>query len=98
MTFLKHTSNQKTRFLHFAVPSVVAQLVYSLYTVVDAAFVARGVSDTALTAVNLAFPLMQVLFSISLLFAAGCSALTAVNLGAGNRKRASAVLDRKSVV
>ncbi len=86
------------QFMHFAVPSVVAQLVYSLYTVVDAAFVARGVSDTALTAVNLAFPLMQVLFSISLLFAAGCSALTAVNLGAGNRKRASAVFTQTVVM
>ena len=86
------------QFMHFAVPSVIAQLVYSLYTVVDAAFVARGVSDAALTAVNLAFPLMQVLFSISLLFAAGCSALTAVNLGAGNRKRASAVFTQTVVM
>lgn len=92
------TASLQKQFRHFAVPSAIAQLVYSLYTVVDAAFVARGVSDTALTAVNLAFPLMQIFFAVSLLFAAGCSALTAVNLGAGYPKKAGAIFTQTVVM
>ena len=43
----------KSDFLRFIIPSIIAQWVFSLYTMVDGIFVARGVSEVALTAVNI---------------------------------------------
>ena len=40
----------KSDFLRFIIPSIIAQWVFSLYTMVDGIFVARGVSEVALTA------------------------------------------------
>ena len=47
----------KSDFLRFIIPSIIAQWVFSLYTMVDGIFVARGVSEVALTAVNISMPL-----------------------------------------
>ena len=39
----------KRDFMKFIIPSIVAQWVFALYTMVDGIFVARGVSEVALT-------------------------------------------------
>ena len=52
----------KTDFLKFIIPSIIAQCVFSLYTMVDGIFVARGVSEVALTAVNISIPFSVGLF------------------------------------
>ena len=57
----------KSDFLRFIIPSIIAQWVFSLYTMVDGIFVARGVSEVALTAVNISMPFTTGLFSISIL-------------------------------
>ena len=66
-------------------------LVQALYNMVDGIFVARGVGETALTAVNLSNPFLQLMFSVSLLFAVGASTVTAILLGRGERRQASQV-------
>ena len=38
----------KSDFLRFIIPSIIAQWVFSLYTMVDGIFVARGVSEVAI--------------------------------------------------
>ena len=78
----------KGDFLRFIIPSIIAQWVYSLYTMVDGIFVARGVSETALTAVNISMPFSVGLFSVSLLFAVGNSTIVAIKLGEGKKKEA----------
>ena len=52
----------KSDFLRFIIPSIIAQWVFSLYTMVDGIFVARGVSEVALTAVNISMPFTTGLF------------------------------------
>ena len=74
-------SSLKRDFFKYVVPSVVAQWVYALYTIVDGLFVARGVSEAALTAVNLAFPFVSTLFALSLMFAVGTSTIVAIFFG-----------------
>ena len=59
----------RSDFLKFIIPSIVAQWVFTLYTMIDGIFVAKGVSETALTAVNISFPFVAALFSVSILFA-----------------------------
>ena len=48
---------------------MAGQLIFTLYTVVDGIFVARGVSETALAAVSIATPFVTLLFAISITFA-----------------------------
>lgn len=88
----------KRDFIRFIVPSIVAQWVFTLYTMVDGIFVARGVSETALTAVNIAMPYTMALFSISILFAVGTSTVTAIFLGEKNGKKANEAFTQNIVL
>ena len=93
---LEGTSLKKD-FIRFIVPSIAAQWVFTLYTIVDGIFVARGVSETALTAVNISMPYTMALFSISILFAVGTSTVTAILLGERNTQRANEVFTQNIV-
>ena len=78
-------------FLRFVIPSVISQWLFSLYAMVDAIFVSRGVSEVALGAINVASPFLSIMFSTSLIFAVGSSTLIAVHLGRGERREAEEV-------
>ena len=88
----------KGDFIRFIIPSIVAQWVFALYTMVDGIFVARGVSEVALTAVNISMPYVMALFAISILFAVGTSTVVAIMLGEKNIKRANEVFTQNIVL
>lgn len=94
---MKQTHSLKRQFFSYIVPSVAAQWIYALYTMVDGMFVAQGVSETALAAVNLSFPFIALLFSISLLFAAGASTIIGILLGRKQAQRACEVFSQNIV-
>ena len=71
----------KQDFFCFIIPSLIAQWVYALYTMIDGLFVARGVSELALSGVNIAMPFVTLLFSVALMFAVGSSTVIAILLG-----------------
>ena len=71
----------KYDFFRFIIPSLIAQWVYALYTMVDGMFVARGVSELALSGVNIAMPFITFLFSVALMFAVGSSTAIAILIG-----------------
>lgn len=79
----------KKNFWRFVWPSVVAQWIFALYTMVDGMFVARGVSESALAAVNIVSPFVNLLFSVSILFAVGTSTIVAIYLGQGKHLEAN---------
>ena len=83
----KNMSLKKT-FWRFIWPSVFAQWIFALYTMVDGLFVARGVSEAALAAVNIASPFVNFLFSVSILFAVGTSTIVAICLGKSEQRKA----------
>lgn len=88
----------KKGFWRFIWPSVVAQWIFALYTMVDGMFVARGVSEVALSAVNIASPFVNFLFSVSILFAVGTSTIVAICLGKGEKETADEVYTQSMVV
>ena len=88
----------KSDFLRFIIPSIIAQWVFSLYTMVDGIFVARGVSEVALTAVNISMPFTTGLFSVSILFAVGNSTIVAILLGQGEKQKANEVFTQNVVL
>ena len=63
------------QFLRFSSATVASLMVFSLYSIVDGLFVAKGVGDYAMAAVNLAVPFTNVMFSIAVTFAVGTSTI-----------------------
>lgn len=84
--------------MRFILPSIVAQWVFTLYTIVDGIFVAKGVSEVALTAVNISAPYAMSMFSLSILFAVGTSTVVAIMLGEKNGERANEVFTQNIVL
>jgi len=76
------------RFFRFVIPSIVSMWIFSLYTMVDGIFVARGVGDHALAAVNLSMPFTSMVFTLGILLAAGTSTVISISLGQGDLERA----------
>ncbi|WP_423189180.1 MATE family efflux transporter [Alkalibacterium sp. f15] len=69
--------------ISMSLPMVLSMLVQSLYNVVDSIFVAQ-ISETALTAVTLAFPIQNLMIAIQVGTGVGMSALLSRNLGENN--------------
>lgn len=88
----------KRDFLKFILPAVVSQWVFALYTMVDGMFVARGVSETALAAVNIAAPFVTGMFALSLMFAVGTSTVVALLFGEKKEKEAKEAFSQNMAV
>ena len=73
----------------FALPSIVMMMFMSLYTVVDGLFVSRLVGSDALSAVNIAWPLISMINAIGIMFASGGSAIVARQMGEGQEAEAN---------
>lgn len=76
--------------LVFALPTMVMMLFMSLYTMVDGVFVARFAGTAALSAVNIVYPLVNVVIAVGVMLAAGGSAVVAKKLGEGHTDGARA--------
>ena len=76
--------------LEMAIPMVISMLVQSIYNIVDSMFVAQ-ISEDALTAVSLAFPVQNILIAFGVGIGVGSSALLSRFLGENNRERVGAV-------
>lgn len=82
------STNLKQNFTKYVIPAVVAQWVFALYAMVDGMFVARGVGETALAAVNISIPFSNFLFAISLIIAVGSSTIVSIFYGQKNKRAA----------
>lgn len=71
-------------------PMMVSMLVQALYNIVDSIFVAR-LSEDALTAVSLAFPLQTLIIAVGAGTGVGINAILSKSLGEKNFKKANAV-------
>ena len=69
--------------LTMSVPMMISMFVQSLYNIVDSIFVAR-ISENALTAVSLAFPIQNLMFSVALGTGVGINSLLSRRLGEKN--------------
>ena len=76
--------------LSMAIPMMISMLVQALYNVVDSIFVSR-ISEDALTAVSMAFPMQNIMIAVSVGFGVGINALLSRSLGQKNPERANKV-------
>ena len=74
--------------LKMALPMVISMLVNSLYNIIDSFFVAQ-VSEDAMTAISIVYPLQNLANAVGVGFGVGINAAVAYYLGAGNGKAAN---------
>lgn len=74
--------------LNMSVPMMISMLVQALYNIVDSIFVAK-VSEDALTAVSLAFPIQTLLIAVGAGTGVGVNALLSKTLGEKNYETAN---------
>ena len=78
--------------LKLSIPMMISMLVQALYNVVDSVFVSH-VSESALTAVSLAFSLQNVMIAVGVGTGVGVNALLSKSLGEKNQSRANATAE-----
>lgn len=73
--------------ISMGIPMIVSMIANSLYNIVDSIFVSM-ISQDAMTALSLLFPLQNVMSSIAVGFGVGINAVCARHLGAGDSEQA----------
>lgn len=87
----------KSKFVSYVLPSVAAMWVYTIYTMVDGIFVARGVGKDALAAVNISMPLINVAFALGILLAVGASTKASIYKGQNHTEKADRVFTLSTI-
>lgn len=73
--------------LSMALPMVLSMMVNSLYNIIDSFFVAQ-ISEEAMTALSLVYPVQNVINAVGIGFGIGINAVIAFYLGAGDNREA----------
>lgn len=73
----------------FALPSVVAMVAHSLYTIIDQIFIGQGVGYLGNGATNVVFLVTLITLSLSLLLGDGTAAYFSLRLGEGKKEAAA---------
>lgn len=74
--------------LRFALPTIVMLIFMSLYTIVDGFFVSHFLGTNALSAINIVWPLLNVVVAVAIMLGTGGSAVVARLMGAGDHEAA----------
>ena len=74
--------------LNMAIPMIISMLVQAFYNVVDSVYVSR-VSESAVTALSLAFPVQNMQIGFAIGIGVGVNSLLSKSLGEGNRDMAN---------
>ena len=82
---------------NMSLPMMISMLVQALYNIVDSIFVAK-LSENALTAVSLAFPLQTLLIAVGTGTGVGMNARLSKSLGEKNFKKANATASNAAVL
>lgn len=77
------------KLLRFTLPSIIMLVFTSIYGVVDGFFVSNIVGKTPFAAVNFIMPVLMVLGAFGFMFGTGGSALIAMTMGEGDKKKAN---------
>lgn len=74
--------------LRFSLSNIVMMIFMSLYVIVDGMFVSRFVNTTALSAINMTYPIECIEFALGIMLTSGGSAIIARKMGEGKAEEA----------
>lgn len=89
---MEHLFDQEVKvkkFVGFVVPSVIMLVVIGLYYTIDSIFVSNFVGSDALASLSIAYPIQGLVWGISVMLAAGSSAVVAMKMGEGKQQEAN---------
>lgn len=84
-------NNRTKNIIKYVVPTMLSNICFFLFTVVDGIFVGQGVGTDALGAVNLVFPFTMIVGAIYMLLNMGGVTIVAVKIGQGDEEGANKV-------
>lgn len=79
--------------LRLAIPTMMAQFVSVLYSIVDRMYIGAGVGSLALAGVGVCAPIVTLLSSFASLIGLGGSPIMAMRMGAGDEREAQKILN-----
>lgn len=82
--------------LSMSLPMVISMTVASLYNIVDSYYVAK-ISEDAMTALSLVFPVQNLINAITIGFSVGANAVISYHLGAQDNQKANAAATQSIV-
>ncbi|CDZ23229.1 MATE efflux family protein [[Clostridium] cellulosi] len=71
--------------LEFSVPSIIGMIVTALYNVIDRIFIGNSIGALGITAITVAFPIMQLQMAFGGLVGMGATANISIKLGEGDK-------------
>ncbi len=77
------------KVLKFIIPTYLTALFTTLYTIVDGIYVSQYVGTNALAAINIVYPIVNLLTGIAMMFAVGGSSLSSIYLGKNDKTKAN---------
>lgn len=84
--------------MRYAIPSIIALVVNSLYNMVDQIFIGNGVGYLGNEATNVILPLMTIVLAVGLMIGDGCAALMGLSMGKGDSEKAAKSVGNATVL
>lgn len=78
--------------IRFSLPTIVMMVFTAMYSMVDGIFVSKFVSVDGLSAINIVYPLINIVLGVSIMLACGGSAVIAKKLGEKQEEEARSYL------
>lgn len=79
--------------LNLSTPAIIAQIVNVLYNIVDRIFIGRmDQGELAMAGIGVTFPIILLIMAFSAMFGMGGSPLCAIQMGAGNTRKAEEIM------
>lgn len=89
---LFETAKVTTIIRLFALPAIASSLVGSIYNIVDQIFIGQKIGILGNAATNVAFPLVMLMVTFSMMLGVGASANFSLEIGAGDTKKAAQIV------
>lgn len=95
---MKQSKSLKKDLIRYVIPTVMSLWVFTLYSMVDGIFVARGAGELALASVNISIPYINFIFALSLIFSVGASTMISISFGRGDKEKANRIFSMNTIV
>lgn len=82
----------------FSIPAIVGMVVNAIYNIVDRIFIGKYVGEEALASLMVVFPIIMIVFAISVLISQGGSNLVSIRLGERKEEEASKIFTNTIVL
>lgn len=78
-------------FFKVAMPGMISMFAMSIYSIIEGVFIGQTLGEGAFAAINIAFPMVMINFSLSDLIGVGASVPISIALGKGDKETANNV-------